>query len=149
MDSNDPPPGSETQSRPVEATCHTRCENECAGLSLRKVAEEAEKSRGLVHCHYDSKSDLLASLLDYLVERFEVRFGEPEGASALDDGALRERPADVRGFGDWSSEFITPRGFGRLSMIPRTERRLAVIIATPYRRGVTTRGLRPANQPFT
>jgi AcrR family transcriptional regulator len=84
----------------MEATYYTRCENGCTGLSLRKVAEEAEKSRGLVHYHYDSKSDLLASLLDYLVERFEVRFGEPEGASALDDGALRERLADVRGFGD-------------------------------------------------
>ena len=52
--------------------------------------------------------------------------------SALDDVALRERLADIWGFGDWSSEFVALRGFGRLSGIPRTERRLREAVAELY-----------------
>lgn len=55
-----------------------------------------------------------------------------ENLSALGDTELRERLAAIWGFGDWSSEFIALRGFGRLSRIPRTERRLREAVATLY-----------------
>ncbi|KZN23724.1 hypothetical protein A4G99_12720 [Haladaptatus sp. R4] len=58
-----------------------------------------------------------------------------EDLSTLDDATIRERLADVWGFGEWSSEFIALRGFGRLSGIPRTERRLREAVAELYELG--------------
>jgi len=55
-----------------------------------------------------------------------------EDLAALDDDALRERLADVWGFGEWSAEFVALRGFGRLSGLPRTERRLREAVAELY-----------------
>jgi len=55
-----------------------------------------------------------------------------EDLAALDDGALRERLDAVWGFGPWSSEFVALRGFGRLSGLPRTERRLREAVAALY-----------------
>lgn len=51
---------------------------------------------------------------------------------ALDDDALRDRLADVWGFGDWSSEFVALRGFGRTRRLPDTERRLREVVADVY-----------------
>ena len=68
----------------MEAAYHTLCEHGYAGFSLRKVAAEAGKSRGLVHYHFDSKDDLLASLLEYLVGAFEARFEPESGESSID-----------------------------------------------------------------
>ncbi|WP_396612832.1 DNA-3-methyladenine glycosylase family protein [Haloferax sp. S1W] len=58
-----------------------------------------------------------------------------EDLSALDDATLRERLTDIWGFGEWSSEFVALRGFGRLSGIPRTERRLREAVAELYELG--------------
>lgn len=55
-----------------------------------------------------------------------------EDLAALDDETLRERLEDVWGFGEWSSEFVSLRGFGRLSGTPRTERRLREAVAALY-----------------
>lgn len=68
----------------IEAAYHTLCEHGYAEFSLRKVADEADMSRGLVHYHFESKIDLLVSLLEYLVGRFEARFEAPEADAALD-----------------------------------------------------------------
>lgn len=56
--------------------------------------------------------------------------GEP--LAALPDDALRERLQEVWGFGPWSSEFVALRGFGRMSRLPRTERRLGEAVARLY-----------------
>lgn len=50
----------------------------------------------------------------------------------LGDDELRERLADVWGFGPWSSEFVALRGFGRLATVPHTERRLASAVGELY-----------------
>lgn len=55
-----------------------------------------------------------------------------EELTALDDEYLRERLEEIWGFGEWSSEFVALRGFGRLSEIPRTERRLREAVADLY-----------------
>lgn len=60
-------------------------------------------------------------------EAFEI-----EDLSRLGDEPLRERLAAIWGFGDWSSEFIALRGFGRLSGLPRTETRLREAVADLY-----------------
>jgi AcrR family transcriptional regulator len=92
----------DTHSLLMEAAYHTLCEHGYAEFSLRKVAAEADKSRGLVHYHYDSKTDLLVSLLDYLIGRFEDRFEDRPTQSAVD------RLDDVL---EWVA--FGPRLFGR------------------------------------
>lgn len=55
-----------------------------------------------------------------------------EDLSTLEDDVLRDRLKSVWGFGEWSSEFIALRGFGRLSELPRTETRLREAVGTLY-----------------
>lgn len=55
-----------------------------------------------------------------------------ESLDDLSDTELRDRLADIWGFGDWSSEFVALRGFGRLSGLPRTERRLREAVGELY-----------------
>lgn len=52
----------------LEATVRVLSAEGIQGLTLRKVAEKAEKNRGLVHYYFESKSHLLASLLDHILE---------------------------------------------------------------------------------
>lgn len=52
--------------------------------------------------------------------------------ATLGDAALRDRLGAIWGFGEWSSEFIALRGFGRLSKLPRTEARLREAVADLY-----------------
>lgn len=55
-----------------------------------------------------------------------------EDLAALDDAALRDRLRDIWGFGEWSSESVALRGFGRPSDIPRSVRRLREAVASRY-----------------
>lgn len=52
----------------MEATVWVLAEDGYRGLTLRKVAERAGKNRGLVHYYFDSKEDLLQSLLDHIFD---------------------------------------------------------------------------------
>ena len=52
----------------MEATVRVLAEHGVQGLTLRKVAEKSGKNRGLVHYYFESKADLLASLLDHILE---------------------------------------------------------------------------------
>lgn len=71
----------------MEATYQTLAEAGYDALSLRSVADRAGKSRGLVHYHFDSKEDLVLSLLDYLLERLEADIDE--GVWSDPEAALR------------------------------------------------------------
>lgn len=51
----------------MEATVRVLAEEGFRGLTLRKVAEKAEQNRGLVHYYFESKADLLQSLLDHIL----------------------------------------------------------------------------------
>lgn len=61
--------GRDTHELLMESTYRTLAAEGYDALSLRSVADRAGKSRGLVHYHFDSKADLVLSLLDYLLER--------------------------------------------------------------------------------
>lgn len=54
----------------------------------------------------------------------------------LPDEELVEQLESVWGFGEWSSEFVFLRGFGRLSRVPTSERRLRSVVAELYDLGV-------------
>ncbi|MFC7202163.1 TetR/AcrR family transcriptional regulator [Haloferax namakaokahaiae] len=58
----------ETHEMIMEATVWVLAEDGYDGLTLRKVAERAGKNRGLVHYYFDSKKDLLRSLLDHIFD---------------------------------------------------------------------------------
>lgn len=72
--SNPPPPGDpfwdefDTHELIMEATVWVLAEEGHRGLTLRKVAERAGKNRGLVHYYFESKEDLLRSLLDHVFD---------------------------------------------------------------------------------
>lgn len=52
----------------MEATVWVLAEEGYRGLTLRKVADRTGKNRGLVHYYFDSKEDLLQSLLDHIFD---------------------------------------------------------------------------------
>lgn len=51
----------------MEATVRVLATEGIDGVTLRKVADTAEMNRGLVHYYFDSKADLLSSLLDHVL----------------------------------------------------------------------------------
>ncbi|MFB6182420.1 MAG: DNA-3-methyladenine glycosylase [Candidatus Magasanikbacteria bacterium] len=55
-----------------------------------------------------------------------------ENLEKLGTKALVNRLEDVWGFGEWSSEFIAIRGFGRTNLIPSKEERLKQAVAELY-----------------
>ncbi len=76
-DDADPDGDEDTHEVLMEATYQTLAAEGYDALSLRAVADRADKSRGLVHYHFDSKQDLVLSLLDYLLDRLEADIDSP------------------------------------------------------------------------
>lgn len=52
-----------------------------AAVSISDINEEFEKSRSLLYYHYDSKDDILVSLLQYAVEEFTSKLDESTGGA--------------------------------------------------------------------
>lgn len=87
FDPTDPPaPGDpfwdefDTHEMIMEATVWVLAEEGYRGLTLRKVADRAGKNRGLVHYYFESKDDLLRSLLDHVLEGTKRLVGIDEDA---------------------------------------------------------------------
>jgi len=81
----DPPPrpDSDPDEEIMRATYEVLCEYGYAGLTIQRIAEAYGKSTAAVHYHYDTKDDLLAAFLDYILGRFrdavhEVETTDPE-----------------------------------------------------------------------
>jgi len=67
----------------MRATYRALQEHGYADLTIKRIAEEYGKSTAAVHYHYDTKDDLLAAFLDYVLDRFvdtihEVETTDPE-----------------------------------------------------------------------
>jgi AcrR family transcriptional regulator len=90
---DDPPPGDDRDTHEVlmDATYRTLASAGYDDLSLRAVADEAGKSRGLVHYHFESKDDLVLSLLDYLLAGLEADLA---GAVPGEGGTDEEGPGE-------------------------------------------------------
>lgn len=80
-----------------------------AGATIAAVAVEAGVAPGLVHHHFESKEELLLSLLKTLIERFRARvaaFGGEDPLLAYVDGALKlDERSDVAAARCWVSMF--------------------------------------------
>ena len=72
-DPSTPPDGHEEI---MEATYRALQEHGFADLTMQDIADEAGKSKSLLHYHYDTKQDLLVAFLDYLIERGAERAAE-------------------------------------------------------------------------
>jgi len=54
----------------MEATFRALSEHGYADLTVQAIADEFEKSKSLIHYHYDSKADLMVAFLAYLLDGF-------------------------------------------------------------------------------
>jgi len=57
----------ETRDAIMRATYRALCEHGYADLSTQDIADELDKSRSLLHYHYDTREDLLLAFVDNLV----------------------------------------------------------------------------------
>lgn len=85
-----------TEAAIMEATFRAVCRHGYADVTMQDIADEFEKSKSLLHYHYDTKEDLLVAFLEHLVDRFERRLGELVGTDTSPEARLRE-------FIDWFS----------------------------------------------
>ncbi len=86
----DPPerPVSNPDEEIMRATYRALREYGYADLTIKRIAEEYGKTTAAVHYHYDTKEDLLAAFLDFLLGQFrdavhEVETTDPEQRLAL------------------------------------------------------------------
>ncbi|MCG1002973.1 MULTISPECIES: TetR/AcrR family transcriptional regulator [Halobacterium] len=54
----------------MQATYRVLCEHGYADLTIKRIAAEYGKSTAAVHYYYDTKDELLAAFLDYILKRF-------------------------------------------------------------------------------
>lgn len=59
-----------------------------ADLTVRDIGAEFDRSRSLIHYHYNSKEDLLAAFVEYIVDRYA-------GSMTYDSGGDPERQLDA------------------------------------------------------
>lgn len=56
----------------LDATYRALCTHGYAALTMQDIADEAGKSKSLLHYHYDTKEDLLIAFVDRLLTEFEA-----------------------------------------------------------------------------
>ena len=60
----------ETKLEIMQATYNAIQQRGYAGLTIQSIADNFDKSKAVLHYHYDTKEDLLAAFLDYLLSEF-------------------------------------------------------------------------------
>jgi AcrR family transcriptional regulator len=80
--------GADSREEIMRATYRALCEHGYANLSMQDIADELDKSRSLLHYHYDTREDLLVAFIDNLVgwigDRLEETDTEHPGARLLE-----------------------------------------------------------------
>ena len=57
----------------MKATYEALCTHGYTDLTAQDIADRTEKSKSLLFYHYDSKEDLVADFIDYLLDRYVER----------------------------------------------------------------------------
>ncbi|MFC6725764.1 TetR/AcrR family transcriptional regulator, partial [Halobium palmae] len=80
----------------MEATYRAVCASGYADMTMQDIAEEAGKSKSLLHYHYDTKEGLLVAFLDHMLGRFEAEVEGMDGESPTErlDALLRRMSPD-------------------------------------------------------
>ena len=74
----------ETHDAIMGATYHALCEHGYAELTMQDIADEFDKSRSLLHYHYDTKEELLLAFLDNLMGWIGDRLAESDTEEPLE-----------------------------------------------------------------
>ncbi|AXR76872.1 TetR/AcrR family transcriptional regulator [Natrarchaeobaculum sulfurireducens] len=61
----------DTQEAIMQATYRALCTHGYSSLTMQSIADEFDKTKGVIHYHYDTKQDLLVAFLEYLLDAFE------------------------------------------------------------------------------
>jgi AcrR family transcriptional regulator len=64
---------SDTREAIMAATYRALCKHGYANLTMQAIADEFEMTKAVLHYHYDTKEQLLAAFLEYLLARFTDR----------------------------------------------------------------------------
>ena len=83
----------------MHATYRALQDHGYAGLTIKRIAEEYGKSTAAIHYHYETKEDLLAAFIEFVLARFketihEVETTDPERRLELLLDQLLVAPAD-------------------------------------------------------
>ncbi|ELY40396.1 TetR/AcrR family transcriptional regulator [Natronorubrum tibetense] len=84
----------DTEEAIMRATYRALCKHGYANLTMQAIADEFDKTKGVLHYHYDTKEALLVAFLEYLLSAFEQNIavegrGDPdERLEALIDTLL-------------------------------------------------------------
>jgi len=68
----------------MHATYRALCKHGYANLRMQDIADEFDKSRSLLHYHYDTKEELLVAFLDHLIGWIGDRLAESETEEPLE-----------------------------------------------------------------
>ncbi len=95
----------------MKATYRALCEHGYANLTIHAIAEEYGKSTAAIHYHYDTKDDLLAAFLSYLLDRFINRVHEVETTAPRErlDSLLDRLLTDREGYHDFMTAMLEMR----------------------------------------
>ncbi|MFY4813585.1 TetR/AcrR family transcriptional regulator [Haloarcula argentinensis] len=69
----------DTATEILEATYRALCQHGYAALTVKDIADEADRSKASIHYYYDSKENLFAEFLDFLYERYTAKIAGVEG----------------------------------------------------------------------
>ncbi|MFC6717260.1 TetR/AcrR family transcriptional regulator [Natrialbaceae archaeon GCM10025810] len=75
----------DTEEAIMWATYRALCKHGYANLTMQAIADEFDKTKGVIHYHYDTKEALLVAFLEYLLEAFE------RNTAVDEEGDPRER----------------------------------------------------------
>jgi len=71
----------ETRRQIMEATFRAISKHGYADLRMRHIGSEFEKTRQVIHYHYDGKHELISAFLEYLIAQYDI---EPPGGGTDD-----------------------------------------------------------------
>ena len=72
-DSTSTPRSGDTREAIMHATYKALCEHGYADLTIQKIADEFEMTTAVLHYHYDTKEDLLAAFLEWVLNEYTDR----------------------------------------------------------------------------
>lgn len=76
--------GPDTRRAIMEATYAALCEHGYTDLTMQAIADEFDKTKAVLHYHYDTKDELLVAFLDYLLDQFLDTVAVEPGADPAD-----------------------------------------------------------------
>ncbi|MFA9418009.1 TetR/AcrR family transcriptional regulator [Natrinema sp. HArc-T2] len=74
----------DTATEILEATSRALCQHGYADLTLKDIADEADRSKAAIHYYYDSKENLFLEFLDFLYERYTAQLPAVDGGTPRD-----------------------------------------------------------------